>query len=148
MELTKNFTIGELTKSQTAERRGITNIPDATAVYNLKNLAEKILQPVRNKFGSFMVSSGYRCPELSISIGSSKDSQHCKGQAADFEVANVDNYDLAVWIKDNLEYDQLILECYTGGNTGWVHCSYAEDGRKEVLTYDRLNGYRHGLING
>ena len=73
-----------------------------------------------------MVSSGYRCPELSIAIGSSKDSQHCKGQAADFEVANVDNYDLAVWIKENLEFDQLILECYTGGNTGWVHCSYVE----------------------
>ena len=95
-----------------------------------------------------MVSSGYRCAELSISIGSSKDSQHCKGQAADFEVANVDNYDLAVWIKENLDFDQLILECYTGGNTGWIHCSYAENGRKEVLTYDRLNGYRHGLING
>jgi len=148
MELSKNFTISELTKSQTAERRGITNIPDATAVYNLKLLAENILQPIRNEYGSFMVSSGYRCPELSISIGSSKDSQHCKGQAADFEVANVDNYDLAVWIKENLEFDQLILECYTGGNSGWVHCSYAENGRKEVLTYDRLNGYRHGLING
>jgi len=109
-------------------------------------LAENILQPVRNEFGTFMVSSGYRSPELSISIGSSKDSQHCKGEAADFEVANVDNYLLAQWIRDNLPFDQLILECYTGGNTGWIHCSYSQRSRKELLTYDRTNGYRRGLI--
>ena len=94
------------------------------------------------------MSSGYRCPELSIAIGSSENSQHCKGQAADFEVAGVDNYELALWIKDNLDFDQLILECYTGGNSGWIHCSYVENGRKETLTYDKLNGYRSGFING
>ena len=64
------------------------------------------------------------------------------------EVAGVDNYELAEWIMGNLDFDQLILECYTGGNSGWVHCSYVENGRKEMLTYDKLNGYRHGLING
>jgi hypothetical protein len=53
-----------------------------------------------------------------------------------------------VWIQKNLPFDQLILECYTGGNSGWIHCSYVEEPRKEVLTYDRLNGYRHGLIDG
>jgi len=53
-----------------------------------------------------------------------------------------------LWIKDNLDFDQLILECYTGGNSGWIHCSYVENGRKETLTYDKLNGYRSGLING
>ena len=148
MELSKNFTLYELCKSQTAERRGIPNDPDADAIFNLRALADKILQPIRNEYGSFVISSGYRCPELSIAIGSSKDSQHCKGQAADFEVAGVSNYDLAVWIKDNLPFDQLILECYTGGNSGWIHCSYVEEPRKEVLTYDRLNGYRHGLIDG
>ena len=147
-KLSPNFSLSELTKSQTAERKGIINSPNADEIYNLRLLAENILQPIRDKFGSFIVSSGYRSPELSIAIGSSENSQHCKGQAADFEVAGVDNYDLAVWIKENLEFDQLILECYTGGNTGWIHCSYAENGRKEVLTYDRLNGYRHGLING
>ena len=98
MQLSQNFTLAELTKSQTAERRGIKNVPDAEAITNLKLLAENILQPIRNEFGSFMVSSGYRCPELSIAIGSSKNSQHCKGQAADFEVANVDNYLLARWL--------------------------------------------------
>jgi len=148
MELSKNFTLYELCKSQTAERRGIPNDPDADAIFNLRALADKILQPIRNEYGSFVISSGYRCPELSIAIGSSKDSQHCKGQAADFEVAGVSNYDLAVWIKENLPFDQLILECYTGGNSGWIHCSYVEEPRKELLTYDRLNGYRHGLIDG
>tara|TARA_R100001369_G_scaffold21471_1_gene38990 strand:+ start:628 stop:1074 length:447 start_codon:yes stop_codon:yes gene_type:complete len=148
MELSKNFTLYELCKSQTAERRGIPNDPDADAIFNLRALADKILQPIRNEYGSFVISSGYRCPELSIAIGSSKDSQHCKGQAADFEVAGVSNYDLAVWIKENLPFDQLILECYTGGNSGWIHCSYVKEPRKELLTYDRLNGYRHGLIDG
>jgi len=95
MKLSQNFSLAELTKSQTAERRGITNVPDADAIENLKLLAENILQPIRNEFGTFMVSSGYRCPELSIAIGSSKNSQHCTGSAADFEVANVDNYVLA-----------------------------------------------------
>ena len=146
MQLSQNFTLAELTKSQTAERKGIKNVPDAEAITNLKLLAENILQPIRNEFGSFIVSSGYRCPELSIAIGSSKNSQHCKGQAADFEVANVDNYLLAQWIRDNLVFDQLILECYTGGNTGWIHCSYSQRARKELLTYDRVNKYRQGLI--
>jgi len=148
MNLSKNFTLYELCKSQTAERRGIPNDPDHHNIFDLRALAENILQPIRNKYGSFVISSGFRCPELSISIGSSKDSQHCKGQAADFEVAGVSNYDLAVWIQKNLPFDQLILECYTGGNSGWIHCSYVEEPRKEVLTYDRLNGYRHGLIDG
>ena len=142
------MTIKELIKSQTAERRDINNNPGADEIYYLKILSEKILQPIRDKFGSFIVSSGYRSPELSIAIGSSENSQHCKGQAADFEVAGMDNYELAQWIEENLDFDQLILECYTGGNSGWVHCSYVENGRKEMLTYDKLNGYRHGLING
>ena len=92
MQLSQNFTLAELTKSQTAERKGIKNVPNSEAIENLKMLAENILQPIRNEFGSFIVSSGYRCPELSIAIGSSKTSQHCTGSAADFEVANVDNY--------------------------------------------------------
>ena len=79
-------------------------------------------------------------------IGSSKNSQHAKGEAADFEVAGVSNFKLASWIESNLPYDQLILEFYTGGNTGWIHCSYVPDGRKESLTYDKQNGFRHGLI--
>ena len=146
MLLSKNFSLLELTKSQTAERRGIENKPTAEHIENMVALCENIIQPVRDQYGSFIVSSGYRCPELCIAIGSSKDSQHAKGQAADFEVAGVSNYKLASWIEENLEFDQLILECFTGGNTGWIHCSYVPDGRRETLTYDKQNGYRHGLI--
>ncbi len=61
-------------------------------------------------------------------------------------MANVDNYDLAKWIETELQFDQLILECYTGGNTGWIHCSYVHEPRKQLLTYDRVNGYRQGLL--
>ena len=100
-KLSPNFSLSELTKSQTAERKGIDNIPNADEIYNLTLLCENILQPIRNKFGSFIVSSGYRCPELSIAIGSSENSQHCKGQAADFEVAGMDNYELAKVLLDN-----------------------------------------------
>jgi hypothetical protein len=146
--LTNNFSIQELTKSQTAERRGISNNPGVTEVHYIKILAEKILQPVRDHYKiPFTVSSGYRCPELSIIIGSSKNSQHCKGQAADFEVPTISNWDVCHYIKDNLEFDQLILECFTGGNTGWIHCSIADEPRGELLTFDRQNGYRKGLID-
>ena len=148
MMLSNNFSIKELIKSQTAERRDINNNPGADEIYYLKILSEKILQPVRDQYKiPFTVSSGYRCPELSIAIGSSKKSQHCKGQAADFEVPGIPNWDLCHYIKDNLEYDQLILECYTGGNSGWVHCSIADNPRGDLLTFDRLNGYRKGLID-
>lgn len=146
--LTNNFSIQELTKSQTAERRGISNNPGVTEVHYIKILAEKILQPVRDHYKiPFTVSSGYRCPELSIIIGSSRNSQHCKGQAADFEVPTISNWDVCHYIKDNLEFDQLILECFTGGNTGWIHCSIADEPRGELLTFDRQNGYRKGLID-
>jgi hypothetical protein len=147
MKLSKNFSLAEMVKSQTAERKGIPNEPTDEHVYAMTLLAENILQPIRDAFGSFIVSSGYRSPELCVAIGSNIHSQHAKGEAADFEVAGMDNYDLALWIEQNLEFDQLILECYTGGNTGWIHCSYVPEGnRKETLTYDKANGYRHGLI--
>tara|TARA_X000001316_G_C902883_1_gene20515 strand:- start:192 stop:638 length:447 start_codon:yes stop_codon:yes gene_type:complete len=146
--LSKNFSLAELTKSQTAERKGILNTPTADHIYNLTALCENILQPIRNEFGSFIVSSGYRSPELCEAIGSKATSQHAKGEAADFEVAGISNYKLATWIEENLPFDQLILECFQGGNSGWIHCSYVPDGRKETLTYNRSEGYRKGLLHG
>tara|TARA_R100001129_G_C5281017_1_gene236889 strand:+ start:482 stop:928 length:447 start_codon:yes stop_codon:yes gene_type:complete len=146
--LSKNFSLAELTKSQTAERKGIPNTPTADHIFNLTELCENILQPIRNEFGSFIVSSGYRSPELCEAIGSKATSQHAKGEAADFEVAGVSNYKLATWIEENLPFDQLILECFQGGNSGWIHCSYVPDGRKETLTYNRSEGYRKGLLHG
>tara|TARA_B100000963_G_C22616193_1_gene667473 strand:+ start:93 stop:542 length:450 start_codon:yes stop_codon:yes gene_type:complete len=147
MMLSENFSLEELTKSQTAIRKGIDNNPNADHIAALGHLAMNILQPVRNHFGKpYTPSSGYRSVELCLAIGSSEKSQHAKGEAADFEVPNVSNMELAQWIVSNLDFDQLILEYYTGGNTGWVHCSYKEFGnRKEVLTLSKANGYREGL---
>tara|TARA_R100001460_G_scaffold56465_5_gene96104 strand:- start:4728 stop:5177 length:450 start_codon:yes stop_codon:yes gene_type:complete len=149
MILSENFSLEELTKSQTALRKGIDNTPNADHIASLGNLAMNILQPVRNHFGKpYTPSSGYRSVELCLAIGSSEKSQHAKGEAADFEVPNVSNMELAQWIVSNLDFDQLILEYYTGGNTGWVHCSYKESGnRKEILTLSKAHGYKIGLHN-
>ena len=148
MKLSKNFSLQEMTKSQTALRRGIDNTPTPDKIDPLTMLCEKVLQPVRDHFDRpVTITSGYRSPELCMAIGSKPTSQHTKGQAADFEVPGVSNMEVAKWISENLEFDQLILECYTGGNTGSIHCSYVHEPRKELLTYDRVNGYRKGLID-
>lgn len=149
MKLTKNFSLEEMTKSQTALRKGIDNAPTPDKIEPLTMLCENVLQPVRDHFDKpVTITSGYRSPELCVAIGSKITSQHTKGQAADFEVPGVSNMVVAEWIRDNLEFDQLILECYTGGNTGWIHCSYVHEPRKQLLTFDRENGYREGLIDG
>jgi len=148
MKLSDNFSLTELCKSQTADRKGIDNNPDADAIACLRDLAVNILQPVRNHFLiPYTPSSGYRSVELCLAIGSSEKSQHAKGQAADFEVPNVSNMEVAQWIAYNLMFDQLILEYYSGGNTGWIHCSYIDgNNRKEILTLDKKHGYRSGLV--
>ena len=149
MMLSENFSLEELTKSQTAERQSIPNNPDEDGIYYLRMVAEKILQPVRNRYGiPFSVSSGFRSVDLCLAIGSKATSQHTKGQAVDFEVPGISNMDLSYFIKTTLDFDQLILEFYRGGNTGWVHCSVADTPRKDLLTYDKSNGYRKGLIDG
>ena len=111
MQLSENFSLLELTKSQTATRKGIDNAPSPEHQENLKLLCAHILQPVRDRFERVVsVSSGYRTPELCIAIGSKTTSQHAKGQAADFEIYGLSNKELANYIKENLDYDQLILE--------------------------------------
>ena len=129
MNLSRNFTLSELTKSDTAIRKGINNNPNAEQIEKLKALCENILQPVRDHFGRVKITSGFRSVELCMAIGSSANSQHAKAEAADFECVGVDNAELADWIKDNLPYDQLIVEYYTPGepNSGWIHCSYVPD---------------------
>ena len=127
MKLTENFSLNELTKSQTAERKGIDNTPSTEHQENLKRLCETILQRIRDHFGQVVsVSSGYRSPELCVAIGSSTKSQHAKGQASDFEIFGVSNKELADWIDENLDYDQLILEYWkeSDPNSGWIHCSF------------------------
>ena len=129
MNLTRNFTLSELTKSDTAIRKGINNNPNAEQVEKLKALCENILQPVRDHFGRVKITSGFRRVDLCLAIGSSSNSQHAKAEAADFECPGVDNAELSDWIHKNLSYDQLILEFYTPGepNSGWIHCSWIPD---------------------
>ena len=144
MNLTKNFSLIELTKSQTAERKGIPNDPSADHISNLKLLCERVLQPVRDHFNHVVsISSGYRSTELCIAIGSSLESQHAKGQAADFEIFGISNKELADWIHYNINYDQLILEYWKeeDPNSGWVHCSYSEgNNRRQYLRAYKDNG--------
>ena len=144
MNLTENFSLNELTKSQTAERKGIDNTPSTEHQENLKSLCEMILQPIRDHFGQVVsVSSGYRSPELCVAIGSSTKSQHASGCAADFEIFGVSNKELADWIDENLDYDQLILEYWkeSDPNSGWIHCSFNTQGnRKQYLRAYKENG--------
>jgi len=144
LQLSNNFTLPELIKSQTAVRKGIDNEPGTVQIENLIHLAKTILQPVREHFGKpVMISSGYRSPELCEAIGSSAKSQHAKGEAADFEIHSIDNKELAAWISANCDFDQLILEFYVDGdpNSGWVHCSSSmESSRKQMLKAERIAG--------
>jgi len=150
MQLTDNFSLAELCKSQTALRKDIDNLPkDPDIVSKMQTLAEKILQPIRDKFGPTVINSGYRCKKLNTAIGGSKKSQHCFGEAADVEVPTLSNRDLAEWIKNTLDFDQLILEFYNGKDprSGWVHVSYkdSQNNRKQVLTINKQGTFQ-GLI--
>ena len=152
-QLTKNFSLAELTKSETALRFDMENTPGPVEIANLTDLAGKVLQPVRDHFGKGVkVNSGFRHPEVNAKVGGSKTSDHCKGQAADIEIPGVPNAELAEWIKDNLEFRQLILEFYTPGipDSGWVHVSYDPDNlKKQVMTATKQDGktvYLPGLV--
>ena len=153
IRLSKNFALSEIVKSATAERLNVDNSPSDIHLVNLTHLAIHILQPVRDQFGVITINSGYRSPALNAKVGGSKTSQHCNGQAADFESFSTPNPDLAKWIANNLEFDQLILEFYDGvnPNSGWVHCSYNLMGnRRKILTALKTkNGvvYKNGFVS-
>jgi len=137
MKLSANFELAELTKSQVAERKGIPNNPSPDQIDNLKSLCINVLQPIRSEFDKpVIISSGFRSAELCISIGSKPTSQHAEGKAADLEIPGVDNMELAMWIRNNLNFDQLILEFYKDGepNSGWVHVSWnGDNNRNQIL---------------
>ena len=148
--ITPNFTLQEMTKSQTATRLGLDNTPTEEHISSLRALCEAVIEPTRSQFNApVIVSSGYRSEFLCEEIGSKPTSQHCKGEAVDFEIIGVDNHKVASWIQSNLEYDQLILEHYESGkpNSGWVHVSYKKDGqnRKQALTFNGRS-YQQGLV--
>jgi len=144
MNLTANFSLHEMTKSETALRKDMPNNPTETDIANLKLLAEKVLQPLRDHYKvGIKVNSGYRSPDVNAAVGGSRTSDHCKGQAADIEIAGVPNAVLAQYIKDNLQYTQLILEFYTLGvpDSGWVHVSYDPSNLKcQALTAVKKEG--------
>lgn len=154
MKLTANFTLSEMTKSETALRYGMANEPSETEIGNLRLLCEEVLQPVRDFYGmGVKVNSGYRHPLVNAKVGGSTTSDHCKGYAADIEIPGIANPDLAEWIKENCKFRQLILEFYTPGgppDSGWVHVSYVpEDLKMQVLTATKQNGktvYLPGLV--
>lgn len=153
MKLSEHFTLKELTRSDTAIRLGIDNTPELAHVAALSVLCNRILEPVRIHTARPIVpSSGYRSPALSDAVGSSSSSQHCRGQAVDFEVFGIDNLVLARWIYNNLEFDQLILEGYNGEpSSGWIHCSYdnlAREQRLQVLRTSDFKTYEEGLPEG
>jgi hypothetical protein len=152
-QLTKNFSLAELTKSETALRHDMDNTPGPVEIGNLTELAGKVLQPIRDHFAKGVkVNSGFRHPDVNAKVGGSKTSDHCKGQAADIEIPGVPNAALAEWVEDNLEFTQLILEFYTPGipDSGWVHVSYdPKNLKKQVMTATKQNGktvYLPGLV--
>jgi hypothetical protein len=153
MQLTNNFSLAEMVKSDTALRHDMDNTPGEAEIANLKTLCEKVLQPVRDKFQTGVkVNSGFRHPEVNAKVGGSKTSDHCKGQAADIEIPGIANADLAQHIVDTYDFTQVILEFYTPGvpDSGWVHVSYDPANlKKQVLTATKKDGktvYLPGLI--
>lgn len=148
MRLSPHFTLHELTRSQLAARHGLDNTPDDAAVRALRLLADEILEPVRAAFGRpFSPTSGYRSLALNRRLGSKDSSQHCKGEAVDFEIPGIPNGQVARWVRDHLTFDQLILEFYTPTvpASGWVHCSLKQGGnRRQVLTINQ-SGVERGI---
>ena len=152
-QLTKNFSLEEMVKSETALRHGMENKPGPDEMNNLLQLCANVLQPVRDHYQKGVkVNSGYRSPDVNAKVGGSRTSDHCRGMAADIEIPGIPNADLAKWIKENLSYTQLILEFYTPGipDSGWVHVSYDPANlKKQDLTATRKDGktvYLPGLV--
>ena len=153
MQLTENFSLKEMTRSDTATRMGHANQPSDKQTASLKLLCEKVLQPVRAHYGkSVKINSGFRHPDVNASVGGSKTSDHCNGMAADIEIDGIANGDLAEWVSKNLKFTQIILEFYTPGvpDSGWVHVSYDPANLKgQTLTAVKEGGktvYKPGFV--
>ena len=147
MQLSEHLSLAEVTKSDTAKRRGVSNMPTEAHIANFKLLAENIFEPIRNHFGKpIFISSGYRSAELNKAIGGAASSQHCQGEAIDIDMdgrpGGVTNKMVFDFIKENLNFDQLIWEFGTATNPDWVHVSYESTGkqRKQVLRAVRNGG--------
>jgi uncharacterized protein YcbK (DUF882 family) len=145
MQLSKNLSLAEVTRSETAKRKGISNMPTPEHIENFKKLATNIFQPIREHFDKpIFISSGYRSAELNKAIGGSLSSQHCSGEAIDIDMDGTDitNKQIFDFIKDNLTFDQAIAEYPENGHIEWVHVSFAANRsqRKQVLVAKKVNG--------
>ena len=139
MNLTKNLTLQEATKSNTATRLGIDNTPNQATIETMIVSAKKIFQPLRDKLGAIRVSSFYRSPELNRAIGGSKTSQHCKGEAIDMQGINVSNAELFEEACKLEDFDQIIWEFGTLTEPDWVHVSYSQtQNRKQILRATKI----------
>jgi len=142
MKLSNHLDLAEVTRSESAKREGIINMPTPEHYENLKVIAEKIFEPIREHFGvPILISSGYRSEALNVYIGGSRSSDHSKGRALDLDMdgssSGVTNKMIFEFIKDNLEYDQLINEF----DFGWVHVGYRLNAnRKQTLRATKVNG--------
>ena len=146
--LSPHFTLAECTQSQIARIKGIDNTPDEFAIENMRRVCCRILEPVREHYGTpIRPSSMFRSPELNKVLKGSRSSQHMYGNAVDFKLPSIANYDLAVWIRDNLIFDQLILEAPTADpHHGWIHCSIIK-GQNRLQSLTMIDGrYEIGLI--
>lgn len=136
--LSAHFSLEEMIRSDTAARLALANYPDAPTIAKLKNVCINILEPVRAHYGRpVQINSGYRAPAVNAAVGSKPTSQHARGEAVDFEVPGISNAEVAVWVRDNLRFDQLILENHRAGipSSGWVHCSWKSGQlRRSILT--------------
>ena len=145
MKISDHITYAEAIHSQTAKRKGIDNTPNPNQVETMKLTAEKIFEPLRKWVGGpIKVNSFFRSAELNTAIGGSKTSQHCKGQAIDIDdvYGNKTNAEMYNWIKDNLNFDQMIWEFGTDDNPDWVHISYVgeDENRNRCLKAERKDG--------
>lgn len=145
MQLSKHLSLAEVTRSESAKRNGISNEPTAEHLENFKKLAEKVFEPIREHFNApIHISSGYRSAALNKKIGGASSSQHCSGEAIDIDMdgASITNKQVFDFIKQHLEFDQLIWEFGTASNPDWVHVSYESTGkqRKQVLRATKQGG--------
>jgi zinc D-Ala-D-Ala carboxypeptidase len=145
MQLSKNLALAEVTRSEMAKRKGINNMPSKEHIENFKLLAEKVFEPIREHFKvPIHISSGYRSKALNTAIKGSLSSQHCSGEAIDIDMdgTSITNAQVFNYIKDNLNFDQLIWEFGTDKNPDWVHVSYESTGkqRKQILKALKVNG--------
>ena len=147
MQISKHLSLAEVSRSETAKRKGINNTPSGEHLENFKKLAENIFEPIREHFAvPIHISSGYRSKELNASIGGASSSQHCQGEAIDIDMdgspSGVSNADVFKYIKDNLNFDQLIWEFGSDSNPDWVHVSYESTGkqRKQILKAVKSGG--------